>query len=99
MIDDSRLINHIFVVMLENRSFDHMLGYSKLQGIDAQSGRPTEINGLSGTETPVAQNGHPATVSSSAKFIIGGDPGHEFKDVEEQLCGNSNSYQVSIVIH
>jgi phospholipase C len=39
-------IEHIFVLMLENRSFDHMLGFSGLTGIDAASGVPTEIVGL-----------------------------------------------------
>ncbi len=78
--------------MLENRSFDHMLGYSKLQGIDAESRRATAINGLSGTETNISQNGIQVTVSPSANFVIGGDPGHEFKDVEEQLCGCGSSY-------
>ena len=31
-------IKHVFVVMLENRAFDHMLGLSHIQGIDAVSG-------------------------------------------------------------
>jgi phospholipase C len=26
-------IKHLFVLMLENRSFDHMLGFASLQGI------------------------------------------------------------------
>src|SRR6516162_1321162 len=39
-------IKHVFVVMLENRSFDHMLGLSNIQGIDAMSGQPTTIDGL-----------------------------------------------------
>jgi len=32
--------------MLENRSFDHMLGFSGINGADASSGAPTRINGL-----------------------------------------------------
>jgi phospholipase C len=39
-------IQHIFVLMLENRSFDHMLGFSGIKGTDAQSGGATEIMGL-----------------------------------------------------
>jgi phospholipase C len=42
----SNSIQHIFVLMLENRSFDHMLGFSGINGTDAVSGRPTTINGL-----------------------------------------------------
>lgn len=39
-------IQHVFVLMLENRSFDHMLGFSGITGIDASSGSHTEIIGL-----------------------------------------------------
>jgi phospholipase C len=39
-------IEHIFVLMLENRSFDHMLGYSAIHGQDAVTGAPTQIRGL-----------------------------------------------------
>lgn len=37
-------IKHIFVVMLENRSFDHMLGFSNLLGMDAVSGQPEQAS-------------------------------------------------------
>jgi phospholipase C len=43
-LDRLREIKHIVVLMMENRSFDHMLGYLK------QFGMP-EVNGLDGTET------------------------------------------------
>ena len=39
-------IEHVFVLMLENRSFDHMLGYSGITGTDASDGSPTAIRGL-----------------------------------------------------
>ena len=35
-------IRHIFVLVLENRSFDHMLGAIPIRGTDAETGRPTE---------------------------------------------------------
>ena len=41
-------IDHLFVLMLENRSFDHMLGFSGLTGTDAVTEQPTRINGTSG---------------------------------------------------
>ncbi len=44
-------IQHIFVLMLENRAFDHMLGFSGITGIDAVTKTPTALHGLSGTET------------------------------------------------
>ena len=31
-------LRHIVVLMMENRSFDHMLGFSGISGIDAVSG-------------------------------------------------------------
>ncbi len=39
-------ITHVFVLMLENRSFDHMLGFSRIKGTDALSGSATQIIGL-----------------------------------------------------
>jgi len=39
-------IQHVFVLMLENRSFDHMLGFSGIKGTDAVSGGATQIIGL-----------------------------------------------------
>jgi phospholipase C len=40
-------IEHIFVLVLENRSFDHMLGFSTITGVDASSGQQTQVIGLS----------------------------------------------------
>jgi phospholipase C len=39
-------IKHLFVLMLENRSFDHMLGFADLAGIDAVTGGPTHADDL-----------------------------------------------------
>ncbi|MFL5657881.1 MAG: alkaline phosphatase family protein [Ktedonobacteraceae bacterium] len=39
-------IHHVFVLMLENRSFDHMFGFSGIKGTDAVSGNATQIMGL-----------------------------------------------------
>jgi phospholipase C len=46
-------LEHIFVLMLENRSFDHMFGFSGLTGTDAATGAHTMIDGLSGHESNV----------------------------------------------
>jgi phospholipase C len=43
-------IQHVFVLMLENRSFDHMLGFSGIEGTDASSGQRTHINSISLTD-------------------------------------------------
>ena len=72
--------------MLENRSFDHMLGFLGLSGTDAATGGATSVNGVG----PANSNdylgvNYPAT--KNADYIMPYDPGHEFPDVMEQLCG------------
>ncbi|MBA3286574.1 MAG: hypothetical protein H0U21_00935 [Acidimicrobiia bacterium] len=49
---DARLaeIDHIVVVMMENRSFDHMLGFLSHPTAHPASGRRLDIDGLSGAE-------------------------------------------------
>lgn len=39
-------IEHVFVLMLEDRSFDHMFGFSEIHGTDATSGQERPVNGL-----------------------------------------------------
>jgi phospholipase C len=85
-------IEHVFVVMLENRSFDHMLGFSGLRGSEARSGEPTSIKGLTGSESNLLPSGERVGVSAGADFILPVDPGHEFEDVLEQLCGAAATY-------
>lgn len=77
--------------MLENRSFDHMLGFSKISGRDAKTGQPTQVDGLAGSESNVF-NGATYTVSKGADLVMPVDPGHEFTNVLEQLCGSGASY-------
>ncbi len=86
-------IKHIFVIMLENRSFDHLLGFSNLQGIDAVTGQPTTIEGLNPAhDWNLGPDGKKVVVSSPADWVMPHDPGHEFSDVEEQLCGVNGKY-------
>src|SRR5947209_5769984 len=84
-------IQHVFVLMLENRSFDHMLGFSGITGSDAAGGQPTRINGLSGAESNTA-NGQTYLAQAPAPDMLPTDPGHEFTDVLEQLCGPGAQY-------
>jgi phospholipase C len=89
-------IKHVFVVMLENRSFDHMLGLSNIQGIDAISGQPTAIDGLPANYNwNVDVHGNKVPVTSPADYAMPHDPGHEFEDVKEQLCGVKGNYPAS----
>ena len=80
-------IKHVFVLMLENRSFDHMLGFSGISGTDAATGTPTKINGLTGNESNTDGAGNPYRVTRGADWAMPIDPGHEFWDVGEQLTG------------
>jgi len=86
------LIEHVFVLMLENRSFDHMLGFSSLAGTDAVSGEPTTVEGLTGGETNRLPSGEEIAVSAGADFSLTVDPPHNFDDVLEQLCGQGATY-------
>lgn len=90
-VNPSQNITHVFVLMLENRSFDHMLGFSAITGTDAQTQQQTNINGLKGTEYNVYMEvNYP--VQQPVDFLMPVDPGHEFLDTLEQLCGPGATY-------
>jgi phospholipase C len=86
------VIEHVFVLMLENRSFDHMLGWSGLRGTDAVNGEPTAVEGLDGSESNELPGGGRVPVSAGADWVLPIDPGHDFEDVLEQLAGPGASY-------
>jgi len=69
--------------MLENRSFDHMLGFMKSDAYP--------LDGLNGNESNLDTTGIAVTVSKDADFsgdlIV--DPGHHFPDVNMQIFGNN----------
>jgi len=85
-------IAHFFVLMLENRSFDHVFGFSPIKGTDAVTGQPRTIDGV---DPNIQQNVDSETkkvypVHNGADFSLKNldvDPGHEFGDVAEQLDG------------
>jgi len=62
--------------MLENHSFDNIFAMSGIPGINAATVQ--DSNSYKGETYPV-QDGAPPCMTT--------DPGHEFKDVLEQLCG------------
>jgi phospholipase C len=82
-------IEHFIVLMLENRSFDHLLGFRKSIGPG-----DLRIDGLTGTESnfpdPNFPNNLPAIpVSRATAFAMPFDPGHEFDNIQTQLYGPS----------
>ena len=84
-------IQHVFVLMLENRSFDHLLGFSGITGTDAATGAPARIDGLSGSESNL-YDGQSYLVQEGADYRMPIDPNHEFQDVLLQLCGPNAVY-------
>ena len=87
-------VNHIVVLMLENRSFDHMLGYLYAgSGNLSPSGQPFE--GLTGTESCPDGNGNQVSVyritpsTPNAYFMPGADPGEGYKATNSQLWGTA----------
>lgn len=87
-------IKNIFVLLLENRSFDHMLGFSGITGTEAGTDPPasTTIRGLDGSESN-GYLGAPYFVQMPFVEPVAVDPAHEFLDVLEQLCGTQAIYQ------
>lgn len=80
---------HVFVLMLENRSFDHIFGKQNLTGFDP-AGQPTNANGLDPLPADFSNNyngkSFPPRVPAVDPLVT--DPGHEFLDTLEQLTGS-----------
>jgi phospholipase C len=89
-------IQHIVQLMLENRSFDHMLGF-----LYADSGNvsPTgqAFEGLTGTESNADASGNQVTVykidptAAGAYFMPGADPGEGYANTNAQLFGSGTA--------
>jgi phospholipase C len=91
----SNAIDHIVVLMLENRSFDHMLGWLyTAAGNRSPLGHPFE--GLTGAESNPDSSGNPVKVfpitaqTPHAYFMPGADPGEGYKATNSQLFGSNN---------
>jgi phospholipase C len=83
-------IDHVVVLMLENRSFDHMLGWLyEAEGNVSLAGQP--FDGLTGQESCPGPDGSPVTVSrigpgaADAYFSPGADPGEGYMATNQQL--------------
>ncbi|CAK7330637.1 unnamed protein product [Dovyalis caffra] len=79
-------IKTVVVVVMENRSFDHMLGWMKKIN--------PEINGVDGTQW----NPLNITDPNSQKFFVNNqaqyvdpDPGHSFQAIREQIFGSEDT--------
>ena len=78
-------IDHIVVLMMENRSFDHMLGYlSKEGGGDGK--QRMDVDGLHGGETnPYKNHVYPSFLLPDTQFKE--SPPHDHDPVENQIDG------------
>jgi phospholipase C len=74
-------LKHIVVLMMENRSFDHMLGWLQSPGY--------QIDGLDGTQFNRDSTGEIARVTNDAEYSGDYDPdvAHDFLDVNQQIFG------------
>ncbi|MBV9174336.1 MAG: phosphoesterase [Chloroflexi bacterium] len=78
------LLKNVFVLMLENHSFDNIFAMSRIPGIQAAT-----------LEDSNFAFGNKYAVEDGAPWSMTTDPGHEFEDVLAQLCGCDavHSYQ------
>lgn len=85
-------IKKMFVLMLENRSYDNVFGWSDLRGW-TPDGTATQADGLVGKPPLRNADGdsNSYTVAPGAPFQLNYDPGHEFTDTLVQLCGAANA--------
>jgi phospholipase C len=76
-------IKRFVVLMLENRSFDHLFGY--LRVVDSR------VVGLTGNEfnqkAPNSPDSPAVKVDRASSFVMTFDPSHEYYDVQVQLYG------------
>jgi phospholipase C len=81
-------IKTVVVLVMENRSFDHMLGWLKKLN--------PEIDGVTGKESNSAKasnaNSELVYVSDTAEFVDP-DPGHSYQAILEQVFGNNDTTQ------
>ena len=89
-------INHIVVLMLENRSFDHMLGYLYADSANV-SAAGQAFDGLTGTESNPDAKGVAVPVykivssDKNAYFMPGADPGEGYSATNSQLFGTTTA--------
>ncbi|KAL3850596.1 hypothetical protein ACJIZ3_012478 [Penstemon smallii] len=79
-------IKTFVVIVMENRSFDHILGWLK-------STRP-DIDGLTGSEFNRINASDPTSRSvpvSDDAFFIASDPGHSIQAIREQIFGSDDT--------
>ncbi|MGB4850387.1 MAG: alkaline phosphatase family protein, partial [Saprospiraceae bacterium] len=77
-------IKNVFILMLENHSFDNVFGLSGIPG----------INGVVAGKNSNSYGGKIYPVGKPAPDWMPSDPGHEFMDTLQQLCGQDDKAPV-----
>lgn len=79
-------IKTVVVLVMENRSFDHMLGWMKKMN--------PEINGVDGSESNPISTSDPNSrriFFGDQSHYVDPDPGHSFQAIREQIFGSNQS--------
>ncbi|KAG1331821.1 non-specific phospholipase C2 [Cocos nucifera] len=79
-------IKTVVVLVMENRSFDHMLGWMKRLN--------PEIDGVTGSEwNPVSASdpASPRVYFGDGAHFVDPDPGHSFQAIREQIFGSNDT--------
>ena len=79
-------IDKVVVLMMENRSFDHMLGFMKQSYNES-------IDGLTGTESNPLNSSLPhaerVTVTNNSTYFAPLDPDHSYGGTQQQIYGDA----------
>jgi phospholipase C len=94
-----KLPKYVFVLSLENRSFDHLFGRYRNDGVDAANrGSRTKVNGVLGSNgkpNPECNNVFKGTTYGvpevDAAWLMPGDPKHEYEHILCQVNGQKKA--------
>jgi phospholipase C len=90
-------IDHIVVLMLENRSFDHLLGYLSLErGRTDVDGLPIDPEQANEYENAKRMPWH---LDRKRFATEAEDPGHDGRDVDQQIGGNNTGFAANFGEH
>lgn len=82
-------IEHVIVLMMENRSLDHMLGFLKELNPDIDGCLPNQ-EGCSNPKDPADPASQTFSVSNDAVYSTSADPGHSIAHTTTQVFGSSD---------
>lgn len=92
-VENLQKIEHIVVLMLENRSFDQMLGYLSLK-----EGR-TDVDGLKAGMFNLDSKGTPKIIGMMKRYDFEPDPCHGGECVDQQVLNKSGGFVTDFERH